>query len=46
MIFNIFDYMTLKVIWWCIIGFVLIVYACSAGFDYGGALFMPFFKMN
>lgn len=44
MIFNIFDYMTLKVIWWCIIGFVLIVYACSAGFDYGGTLLMPFLK--
>lgn len=38
------DYLTLKLIWWCLIGFVLIVFACTAGFDFGGTLFMPFLK--
>ena len=28
-------YAVLKVLWWMIIGMVLIVYACTAGFDIG-----------
>ena len=39
-----FDYITIKIIWWCLIGLVLIIFACTAGFDYGGTLFMPFVR--
>ena len=39
-----FDYLTIKVIWWCLIGLILIIFACTAGFDYGGTLFLPFMR--
>lgn len=38
------DYEVLKVIWWMIMGFVLIVYACTAGFDAGVTMYMPFLR--
>jgi cytochrome d ubiquinol oxidase subunit II len=38
------DYIFLKVAWWVIIGIVLIVYACTAGFDKGLTMYMPFLK--
>ncbi len=30
-----FDYMTLKVIWWCFVGVLLIGFALTDGFDFG-----------
>lgn len=38
------EYAVLKVLWWMIIGMVLIVYACTAGFDIGVTMYMPFLK--
>src|SRR3990167_2411299 len=39
-----FDYEFLKIIWWMIIGGVLIVYATTAGFDAGVTMYMPFLR--
>ncbi len=38
------DYTVLKVLWWMILGSVLVVYACTAGFDAGITIIMPFLK--
>lgn len=38
------DYVFLKVVWWAIIGAILVVYACTAGFDAGVTMYMPFLK--
>ncbi len=38
------DYVFLKVVWWAIIGAILIIYACTAGFDAGVTMYMPFLK--
>lgn len=40
----IFDYDTLKVIWWVMIGAVLILYATTAGYDFGVTMMLPFLK--
>lgn len=40
----IFDYMTLQIIWWVMIGVVLILYATTAGFDFGITLMLPFLR--
>lgn len=39
-----FDYQTLQIIWWVLIGLVLILYAASAGYDFGITMMMPFLK--
>lgn len=39
-----FDYVTLKVIWWVLVGAVLILYSTTAGSDFGVTLLMPFLK--
>ena len=39
-----FEYEFLKIIWWLIIGGVLMVYAATAGFDAGVTMYMPFLK--
>ncbi len=38
------DYTVLKVLWWIILGCVLVVYAATAGFDSGVTTIMPFLK--
>ncbi|MDF1797278.1 MAG: cytochrome d ubiquinol oxidase subunit II [Coxiellaceae bacterium] len=38
------DYMFLKVIWWMIVGLMLIVYASTAGYDSGVTMIMPFLR--
>lgn len=38
------DYVFLKVAWWAIIGIILVVYACTAGFDAGLTMYMPFLR--
>lgn len=38
----IFDYETLKVIWWALIGILLIGFAVTDGFDMGVGLLLPF----
>jgi len=40
------DYTVLKVLWWMILGSVLVVYACTAGFDAGVTMYMPFLRNN
>ena len=37
-----FDYVTLKVIWWCFIGVLLIGFALTDGFDFGIGMWLPF----
>lgn len=37
-----FDYATYKVIWWLLVGIVLIVFALTAGFDLGIGTLLPF----
>lgn len=37
-----FDYATYKVIWWALIGIVLIIFALTAGFDFGIGTLLPF----
>ncbi len=37
-----FDYTTLQLIWWAIIVFILILYATTAGCDFGVTIMMPF----
>ncbi|MEJ7806840.1 MAG: cytochrome d ubiquinol oxidase subunit II, partial [Telluria sp.] len=38
----IFDYLTLKVIWWCFVGVLLIGFALTNGFDFGVGMWLPF----
>lgn len=38
----IFDYDTLKVIWWCFVGALLIGFALTNGFDFGIGMWLPF----
>jgi cytochrome d ubiquinol oxidase subunit II len=38
----IFDYVTLKVIWWCFVGVLLIGFALTNGFDFGVGMWLPF----
>jgi cytochrome d ubiquinol oxidase subunit II len=38
----IFDYETLKVIWWCFVGLLLIGFAVTDGFDLGVGALLPF----
>jgi cytochrome d ubiquinol oxidase subunit II len=38
----IFDYVTLKVIWWCFVALLLIGFALTDGFDFGVAMWLPF----
>lgn len=38
------DYEVLKVLWWMILGSILVAYATTAGFDAGITTIMPFFK--
>lgn len=42
----IFDYETLKVIWWVLIGVLLIGFAVTDGFDMGVAILLPFLGRN
>ncbi len=37
-----FDYMTLKLIWWCLVGVLLIGFTLTGGFDFGVAMWLPF----
>jgi cytochrome d ubiquinol oxidase subunit II len=37
-----FDYATYKVIWWVLVGIVLVVFAITAGFDLGIGTLLPF----
>jgi cytochrome bd ubiquinol oxidase subunit II len=37
-----FDYETLKVIWWCFVGVLLIGFALTDGFDFGVGMWLPF----
>ncbi|MES2150155.1 MAG: cytochrome d ubiquinol oxidase subunit II [Pseudomonadota bacterium] len=38
----IFDYVTLKFIWWCFVGVLLIGFALTDGFDFGIGMWLPF----
>jgi cytochrome bd ubiquinol oxidase subunit II len=38
----IFDYETLKVIWWCFVGAIIIVFALTDGWDLGIGMLSPF----
>lgn len=38
----IFDYDTLKVIWWCFVAVLLIGFALTNGFDFGIGMWLPF----
>ena len=38
------DYEVLKILWWIILGMVLIVYAATSGFDAGITIILPFLK--
>lgn len=42
----IFDYETLKVIWWAIIGIVIIGFAVTGGFDLGVGMLLPWVGKN
>ncbi|MBC3882188.1 cytochrome d ubiquinol oxidase subunit II [Undibacterium sp. LX40W] len=37
-----FDYLTLKIIWWCFVGILLIGFALMDGFDFGVGMLLPF----
>lgn len=39
-----FDYVFLKIIWWVVVGLMLMVYASTAGYDAGITMMMPFQK--
>lgn len=41
-----FDYVTLKVIWWCFVGVLLIGFALTDGFDFGVGMSIPFLGKN
>ncbi|PIQ43772.1 MAG: cytochrome d ubiquinol oxidase subunit II [Gammaproteobacteria bacterium CG11_big_fil_rev_8_21_14_0_20_46_22] len=34
----------LQLAWWFIIGMIMIVYACTGGFDYGATMILPFLR--
>ncbi len=38
----IFDYVTLKVLWWCFVAVLLIGFALTDGFDFGIGMWLPF----
>lgn len=38
------DYTFLQLVWWVLIGFVLIIYATTAGYDAGVTMIMPFMR--
>lgn len=38
------DYVFLKIVWWMIVGTMLIVYASTAGYDSGITMIMPFLR--
>lgn len=38
------DYAVLKIIWWVLIGLILILYATTAGYDLGITIILPFLK--
>jgi cytochrome d ubiquinol oxidase subunit II len=42
----IFDYVTLKVIWWCFVGVLLVGFALTNGFDFGVGMWLPFLGKN
>jgi cytochrome bd ubiquinol oxidase subunit II len=42
----IFDYETLRIIWWLILGFLLIGFAITDGFDLGVGMLLPFLGRN
>ena len=42
----ILDYETLKVIWWLLIGVLLIGFAVTDGFDMGVGMLLPFLGQN
>ncbi|MDY7579500.1 cytochrome d ubiquinol oxidase subunit II [Herbaspirillum sp. RTI4] len=42
----IFDYETLKIIWWGFVGFLLIGFALTDGFDFGVGMLLPFLGKN
>ena len=41
-----FDYVTLKVIWWCFVGVLIIGFALTDGFDFGVGMSLPFLGKN
>lgn len=41
-LYNNFEF--LQVLWWVLVGTVLIIYASTAGFDFGATMMMPFLK--
>jgi cytochrome d ubiquinol oxidase subunit II len=41
-----FDYVTLKVIWWGFVGVLLIGFALTDGFDFGVGMWLPFLGKN
>lgn len=41
-----FDYATLRIIWWGLLGLLLIVFAITDGFDLGVATLLPFVARN
>ena len=42
MLYELIDYETLKVIWWLLLGVMLIAYAVTDGFDLGAGALLPF----
>ena len=38
----IFDYATLKILWWCIVGGIIVVFAVTDGWDLGIGMLSPF----
>jgi len=41
-----FDYETLKMIWWCFVGVLIIGFALTDGFDFGVGMLLPFVGKN
>ncbi|MBY0574121.1 MAG: cytochrome d ubiquinol oxidase subunit II [Undibacterium sp.] len=41
-----FDYLTLKIIWWCFVAVLLIGFALTDGFDFGVGILLPFVGKN
>ena len=42
----IFDYETLKLIWWAFVGVLIIGFALTDGFDFGVGMMLPFAGKN
>ena len=38
------EYSVLKILWWMIIGVILVLYAATAGYDSGITMIMPFLR--